>query len=354
VRKRALGIAGLQVIALAGSTLVIGFALPAAVAAGASARTITLHGVVRSLSVDGPNAAAKTSFPSGGKTCNTAAVWRGASDHVMTLGKPECAGRTRRDLNVANLTIAGNRVVWTRYEFGNDAYCTAMLTATLAAPKPHDLGICDGSDGNEYYDFAGQGALLVTREYTVCEVDCGFDYTFEGEAYITLYQVTSELTQIGPLENDTHLWDVDSGRLLLAHEATLEVVTPNDDANAVFISAPKAASQAFLSGDTVLAVTGKTLTGYDATTGTQTASRSLEAGAKVDDFSDGLVVYTVKRQIHLLRLADSRDRRVRTVKGLVAAQLDLSGLFYAANSAGSGHLTFIPSAALSRLLTSGA
>jgi hypothetical protein len=306
--------------------------------------------MVSSLSVDGSIAAVKTSYKNGGKTCSAAVAWREGRARVTTFGKPECTGRASTDLNVVNLTIAGDQVVWTRYEFGNDAYCRAMLTATLAKPRPHDFGICDGMEGNQYYDFAGQGHLLVTREYTECEVDCAFDYSFEGQAYITLYQVTSTLAKIGPLKNDTRLRDVDAGRLLLSRGPTLEVMTPNQGANAVFITAPKMVSNAFLSGNTALAVTGPTLTGYDATTGTETTSRSLPAGAAVDDFSDGLVLYTAKGQIRVLRLADGRTRRVATVKGLVGAKLDASGLFYAANSAGSGHLTFVPVTALNELL----
>ena len=204
------------------------------------------------------------------------------------------------------------------------------------------------------------------RDYVQCEADCPPDYSGTYQDGITLYQVTDRLTKIGPLQRNTQLSDVDAGRLLLSRGTTLEVVTPNQGAQALYITAPQPVNSAFLSGNTVLAVTGTTLTSYDATTGTQTATRSLPPGTTVYDFSQGLVLYITNHQIHLLRLADGRDRRVATVMRLLTARLDSKGLFYAANSCllglgtcrkpnarAAAQVSFVSFAALNRLLGSG-
>ena len=334
--------------------LLVAALLPATAAAAGRPRAVALSGSVSTISADGGVAAAKIAYRSGAKTCNAAVVWQTAGNRLRQLGPSVCTGRGSNDENFDSLTIAGSRVVWADYEFGNNGYCVAMATATLARPKPTDLGVCDGTEGDQYYDFAGNGPLLVTRQYTQCELDCAPDYSGTYQDSITLYQVTGRLTKIGALKRNTQLADVDAGRLLLRRGASLEVVTPNQGANALYITGQKSFGKAFLSGGEVVGVAGTTLTRYDAATGKQTLTRSLPAGSKIADFAEGIVLYTAGRSIHVLRLGDGRDRTAVTVSGLVAARLDSSGLFYGYDVAGGGpkpgRLAFIPFSAVTRLL----
>jgi hypothetical protein len=61
--------------------------------------------------------------------------------------------------------------------------------------------------------------------------------------------------------------------------------------------------------------------------------RALAAGAHLEDLDGGLVVYAVETQLHLLRLSDGHDVRLRFAKQFGYAHARLSGgaLFYAYN-----------------------
>ena len=71
----------------------------------------------------------------------------------------------------------------------------------------------------------------------------------------------------------------------------------------------------------------------------------------------GVALYTQAGSIHALRLADGRDVVVSHVLGLVAAQLEPAGLFYAYSiSKGGpkpGRVAFIPFSAVTTLLGPG-
>ena len=59
--------------------------------------------------------------------------------------------------------------------------------------------------------------------------------------------------------------------------------------------------------------------------------RTLAAGAHLEDMDGGLIVYAVETQLHLLRLSDGRDVRLRFAKqfGYAHARLSAGALFYA-------------------------
>src|SRR5204862_6707742 len=71
---------------------------------------------------------------------------------------------------------------------------------------------------------------------------------------------------------------------------------------------------------------------------------------RLEDFQSGIAVYVVGRDVHLLRLADRSDVRIRPPGiGPVHAQLEAPGLFYSyrpAASPGRGRVAFVPMAAV--------
>lgn len=316
------------------------------VAFAAAPRSVALDGRVLTVSTDAGSVAAKVEYPSGTLVCSAAVVWQEASNRVTRIGKPSCLSGSNTDQSFDSLTIAGGRVAWADYSFGNHTYCTGLFTATVARPKPLDLGACDGTAPDTLYDLAGSGPLLVAREYLQCEADCAPDYSGTYQTSITLYQVTDELAKIGPLKRDTHLFAVNAGRLLLADGKKLEVVTPHQGSSARFITGDSVFGQSFLSGGDVLGVAGPSLAQYDASTGALVANRSLPARAKVVGFAEGVVAYTNGNAIHVLRLADGRDKTVATVPGLAASSLDSAGLFYGYDR----RLAFLSFSSLTRLL----
>lgn len=318
-------------------------------------QTIATGGSVTSISVDAGRVATDVTLKSGARTCDMVSVWQAAGKVITHIGKPSCATSGDGVENVDSLALAGTRVAWVDYQFGNHAYCEGPFTATLANPKPLNLNVCDGMTQDIYYDFAGSGSLLVTRRYTQCDADCAPDYNDTYQADVALFQVTGTLTSIGPLKRNTELLGVDAGRLLLALGNTLEVVTPNHGKAALFITLPGAFGTAFLSGSDILVSIGGNAEVYDATTGKPGIQRTLPAGSKLTGFAQGIAVYTNHGSIHVLRLADGRDRAVgAVVPGLVAAKLSPSGLFYAYNipKAGPkpGRVAFVSASALAKQL----
>ena len=92
---------------------------------------------------------------------------------------------------------------------------------------------------------------------------------------------------------------------------------------------------------------GTKLTTYDLATGKVTGTCTLAAGAKVQDVENGYAVYFAATEVHLLTIATNADRVVARVKGLVQADLEPGGLFYAYNvpagGAKPGRVAFVPS-----------
>ena len=59
------------------------------------------------------------------------------------------------DYSFSDLTLAGSTALWWDFSTGNHVYCDDVFTALLPAPKGTWLGVCDGSEGDTYYEFAG-------------------------------------------------------------------------------------------------------------------------------------------------------------------------------------------------------
>jgi hypothetical protein len=61
------------------------------------------------------------------------------------------------------------------------------------------------------------------------------------------------------------------------------------------------------------------------------------------DVEHGLLVYTIGRVVHVLRLADGREKSfVAPVVQPVQAQLEPSGLFYSYRLRNEGRVRFVP------------
>ena len=330
----------------------------AALAGGASPKspvtTIGTAGSVIGISADGGRVATDVVLVTGTQTCDRIAVWQPAGNRITHIGAPTCSASDVNDVNVDSLTLAGDRVAWVGYQTGNHAYCVGPFTATLASAEPTDLGVCDGEMSDVFFDFAGDGALLVVRQYLQCEDNCDPDYVGTYQTDITLSKVTDKLVPIGPLKRDTQLLDVDAGRMLLANGKTLEVVSPGQGKNALFITVPGKFQVARLSGNDAVVLSGRTVAAYDVTTGRPGLRRQLVAGGELVDFHQGIVLYTQAENIHVLRLADGRDAVFSHVLGLVDAQLEPSGLFFAYNipkgGPKPGRVAFIPFTAVTTLL----
>jgi hypothetical protein len=335
---------------LAAVILVLAVASGAGAAGGA--KTTGTRGAVVSISSDGGTVAihAAVAAKGSGPDCDSGSAWTPATGKVVRLQDTPC-GKLQSDREYDALTLGGSRAVWTDYDYGNHAYCNGPYTATLAKPKPVDTGKCPDEPDNEdmYWEYKGDGSLLVARSYTLCEYDCEKDYNRSFDAVVKIWSVSAGMKMLLAAKDDTKLLDVDAGRILLRDPAK-KLVLLNRAGDQVATLAV-AAKQALLSGAAQVAVpSGTTLSVYDVASGKVVKTDTMKAAAKLQDVENGVAVYFSGTEVHLLAIATGRDRVVARQKGLVQADLGPAGLFYAYNVPGGGskpgRVTFIPASAL--------
>jgi hypothetical protein len=102
-----------------------------------------------------------------------------------------------------------------------------------------------------------------------------------------------------------------------------------------------------LDGSILAVLTGGKLEAYNIDTGQLVSSATVASkSAVLTDLQSGLAVYLAGRRVHVVRLADGRDRVLaRTRKAVLGAQLERPGLWYAFNArrgARRGRVVFIP------------
>lgn len=326
--------------------------VPAGGSASPRGKTIGTRGAVVSISADGGSVAIHASLQgaAGEPDCHSGSVWTPAAGKVVRLADTPC-GKKASELQYDSLTLAGSRVVWTDYDFGNHAYCTGPYVATTARSKPTNSGRCPEEPDNAdlYWEYKGDGGLLVARSYTLCEADCPPDYSRTYDAGVAIWSVSSGLKKLVAAKDDTKLLDVDAGRILLRDPAKKLVVLDGGGKQVAALDVD--AGSAWLSGASQVSVpSGPTLRTYDVATGALAETCTMKAGAKLQDVENGLAVYLTPGEVHLLTIATGRDRVVARQKGLVQADLEPAGLFYAYNVPGGGakpgRVTFVPASAL--------
>jgi hypothetical protein len=339
------------VLALALSALVVS---GAAADPGSSKRTIGTRGSVLAISADDGRVAIRSELRTK-KTCQYAAVWTPASGGVVRLGGASCFSRDENADRHDGLTLAGTRVAWVDYDYGNHAYCDGPYTATLANPKPVAIpSDCDGTSADEYYSFVGDGSALFMTSDTYCEADgeCGTDENGDAlpagdyDVTLTLLNGATPHEVVKP-QNNRQVWDANANRALV-WEPSGKLIVYSATGGVVASFATKSPSVARLDGDNVVFAHGRVLSVASIASGS-TKQLTLARNGKLRDVDGGVAVYTVGSEIHLLTLASGKDRVYAKVKALVDAQLEPAGLFYAANSGKGpkpGRVTFVPRAAI--------
>jgi hypothetical protein len=317
----------------------------------ATGKTIGLRGSAQSVAADGSRVAIRVWD---GK-CASGAVWEPVTNKVVRFA---AARGCDPDIEFDSLTLAGSRVVWVDFNTGNHAYCQGPFTATLSSPKAKNLGRCPDEPDNQdlYWDFDGDGSLLVARSYTLCEANCAPDYSRIYDDSPTLYRLGASAKKLADLNDDTKLLDVAGSRiLLLERPGTLVLYSAAGDRGLAITAG--AGTGGFSGGDVVGVKERTKLTVYDGKTGSVKTTRTLLGLAKFRDAEGGLVAYVSSTvfgtSLRVLRLADGRDRVVAKLKGFVDLDLEPSGLFYAWNASKGekpGRVTFVPIAQIQKLL----
>jgi hypothetical protein len=111
---------------------------------------------------------------------------------------------------------------------------------------------------------------------------------------------------------------------------------------------------ALMRGGRVATLTGRRLVLSDVH-GRTLLTRTIAAGARLEDLDGGLLVYSVETRLHLLRLSDSRDVKLRLRRqfGYAHAHLSSGALFYTYNERTGklGHAGFLDAARVRALLS---
>ena len=336
-------------LALAVAALALA-AVTGAAGGGTAAKTIGTRGRVVGISADGDRVAIHAELQTD-PACDSGSVWRPATGAVVRFQDTPC-GKMASDSQYDALALAGTRAGWVDYDYGNHAYCNGPYVATLTKPKPSNTGKCPGEPDNEdmYWEFIGDGSLFVARSFTLCELDCEPDFDRTYDDAVTIWRVGAGLQKLLATKGDTKL--VDAGRILL-RDPSKKLLVLDANGKQVGTVTPSATGDAKLSGASqVVAVSKGTLSVYDVASGALAKTLTMKGEGKLMDVENGVAVYFSGTEVRLLALASGRDRLVATQKGLVRADLEPSGLFYAYNVPGGGskpgRVTFVPASTLGK------
>lgn len=336
--------AGARVLAVAAAVL----ALSAAAGRAGGSHTLAVPGSVESISADGGWVAIHVGREG---SCGSGELWQPASGRTVAL-KDTCSSDTAFD----GLALAGDAAIWWDWSSGNHVYCDDVFTGSAARPKAAPLGLCDGSEGDTYYEFAGDRTLTAVADYSVCEADCtdaNGNLLPDGDYGVEVRRLVGG--KVVPV-----LKPVDFRRFLDAGNWRVAVVEPKDTlvvydtAGTKLWSAPGVTGvrDGWIVGNTVAVQQGAAVRAFSpAGAG---PARHLPKGARIADVTGGLAVYTAASTLHVLRLSDGRDRKVVTVRGLADAQITPAGVFYSADAqvkaSVRGSVTFVPIATVLRAL----
>ncbi len=337
---RAAGVAALVAFALLG----------AAVSRAASGHTYTVPGPIDSLSLSasGGSVAIHAAVEDG---CDrSGVVWTPASGRAVKL-TDACSN----DASYQSLTLAGSTAVWWDYDSGNHVYCSDVYVSAVFHPAPHGLGVCDGTQGDEYFDLSGDKTLLAVADFSVCQDDC-------TDANGNLLPNGDYGTEVGLVVGGKLrplLKPRDFRSFVDARNWRVAVIEPNglltvyDTKGRRLWTARNTGSyglqNGWIVGNTVVGQENLQVAAYSSHGGRIVAT--LPKHALLTGVSGGLAVYTVQSSVHVLRLSDRRDRALVTVKGLQDAQITPAGVFYGVTTKNyDGIVTFVPLADVLRKL----
>ncbi len=323
MRAAALALVGLVVVALAGT------------GRAGSGHSLAVKGPIQSISAAGGRVAIHSGEEGSCAAGAAGIVWTPQTGATVHLQDP-CSS----DYSFSDLALAGSTAIWWDYSAGNHVYCDDVFTASLPVTKGKGLGICDGTEGETYYELAGDSTVVAIADYSVCESDCtdaNGNLLPDGDYAVEVRRAVGgkAKTVLRPVDFRTFL---DAGKWRVAVIEPKNVLAVYDTGGKLVwrVTGVTGVTHGWIAGGSVVVQRGRTVQIYSSAGAGRT--RTLPRRANVEDVAGGLAVYRVGSSVHLLRLADGHDARLVTVRGLVGTQLTPAGVFYAA----TGTVTFVP------------
>jgi hypothetical protein len=264
---------------------------------------------------------------------------------------------------ISEIGIAGRTVAWVHYDGGN--YRRQYLaTASLRSPRSttkltEDRWQIPGGAGDWVGNVHGDRSLLVFNTWSVCVSDGGSHPCPEGmppgfNVYNeTLWRIVGRGKRlILARPDELTVLAVAAGRILVRRaDGSLELRRADGGLLRSFPFAREEVKGAVLDSSelVVLHRVSRRLTWsvFDPRSGEE-RRLAAQTGAIPADVEHGFLVYIVGRVVHVLRLADGRQKGFTTVPGSHAvAQLEPSGLFYSGlvysySGRHEGRVRFVP------------
>jgi WD40-like Beta Propeller Repeat len=304
-----------------------------------------------SLAADGDRAAIATDAEF---DCGPVFVWRPGRPAAGIAGSRGCGDAGAR----SEFAFASGIAAWTYEEDTITIHGTYLLAGRPGSPA-RDLVDADHDRDDYLGNLSGDGPLLV---YDTWKETWPSGYERPGLVkQPKLWRIVgdgrarSRLVLAGPDALD--VVSVDAGRIaVLRRDGTCAVLSDRGRRLSAFVLGRKGVEGVRLSGSELVVLRGTTFEVRDATRGTvkhRWAAVSSIAPIVLKDVQGPFAVYTAGIAIHLLRLADGRDRTLAIANqaGPADADLEPEGLYYSYNETGSatpGRVAFVPLAQLTK------
>jgi hypothetical protein len=229
------------------------------------------------------------------------------------------------DTQESNVVLAANHFAHLCYQGRN-----YIVTGTV---RPLTGRVALRATGGAVISLSGQTTLVVGSVSTLSPKVTTVIWQFDQRVKRKLHTYAARAIVLG----------VDHGRILVDRAHALDVLTRRGGLVAT-LRRPHEGGSVMRDGR-VATINGRRLvvSGLD---GKHSATRTVAAGAHLDDLGGGYVLYSVETRLHLLRLSDGKDvvLRLRNQFGYVHARLWGGAIFYSYNQQGGampGHAGYI-------------
>ena len=356
--KRAIALAGLLLGIL--TAPLFGSASARSDSSASGIRTLRTPTRVTGIAADGASVAVATECgPSYG--VYSLYSWSPVRRSVVSMARPRqrrCHDASTGE-GIWEAGIGGPRLAWVHFEGGN--YQQASL-ATASSRKPRSVRFLTGllyrTTGNTVGDWVGNihgdGRLLVFNTWSVCESLIKGGKCREGPLIgLRIYNekiwriVGHRKRLLFATRGEATVLSVAAGRILVhRRDGSLDLRGADGRLLHTFPFEPKEVRGAVLdASELVVLDRSKTLTWrvYDPASGHEKSTLPAVPRAVAADVEHGLLVYTIGRVVHVLRLSDGREKLfVSPAVFPVQAQIEPSGLFYAYPKRYEGRVRFVP------------
>ena len=323
MKTAALAVVALVVVALAGTGL------------AGSGHTLAVKGPIQSISAAGGRVAIQA-----GEAGSCAAGASGGRLDAATGATVQLEGPLQQRLQLLGSHARGLDGDLVGLQRREPRLLRRRIHRFIVGPEGHGLGVCDGSEGDTYYELAGDTTIVAIADYSVCESDCtdaNGKLLPDGDYGVEVRRVVGgKVKAVLPAVDFRRFLDAGNWRVAVVEPKNVLTVYDTSGKRVWKVAGVASVTGGWIAGSSVVVQRGRTVQVYSPAGAGPT--RTLPRGAGVADVAGGLVVYTVGSSVHLLRLADGHDGRLVTVKGLVGAQITPAGVFYAVRTS----VTFVP------------